>query len=128
MSQKTIKIAGWAMTALLAFLFAMSAFMKLSQSETTVAMAATVGLDPGTYRLIGIIELISLVLFVIPRTGILGTLLLVAYMGGAIVTHLEHQQPIATAVTVQVLLWITAIFRFPELKQRLLPHLNLIKS
>lgn len=128
MSQKTIKIAGWVLTAILAFLFAMSAFMKLNQSETTAAMAAAVGLDAGTYRLIGIIELISLVLFIIPRTGILGTLLLVAYMGGAIVTHLEHQQPIAMAVTVQVLLWITAILRFPELKQRLLPNLTIVRS
>lgn len=116
------------MTAILAFLFAMSAFMKLNQSETTAAMAAAVGLDAGTYRLIGIIELISLALFIIPRTGILGTLLLVAYMGGAIVTHLEHQQPIAMAVTVQVLLWITAILRFPELKQRLLPNLTIVRS
>lgn len=121
MSQKTITITGWVLTAVLAFLFAMSALMKLTLSEETIAMAGTVGLEGSTYRLIGIIELISLVLFITPRTGILGTLLLVAYMGGAIVTHLEHQQPIATAVAVQVALWITAFLRFPELKQRLLP-------
>lgn len=121
MSQKTITITGWVLTAVLAFLFAMSALMKLTLSEETIAMAGTVGLEGSTYRLIGIIELISLVLFITPRTGILGTLLLVAYMGGAIVTHLEHQQPIATAVAVQAALWITAFLRFPELKQRLLP-------
>lgn len=124
MSQKTIKIISWVLTAVLAFLFAMSAFMKLTLSEETIAMASTVGLEGSTYRLIGIIELVSLALFIFPRTGIPGTLLLVAYMGGAIVTHLEHQQPIATAVAVQVTLWVTAFLRFPELKQRLLPGLK----
>jgi hypothetical protein len=120
MSQKTINITGWALTLLLGLLFTMSAFMKLTQNETAIAQASGVGLDAGTYQLIGVVELLSLILFVIPRTGLLGTLLLVAYLGGAIVTHLEHQQSIAMAVIIQVVLWITAFIRFPELKQRLL--------
>lgn len=119
MSQKTIKITGWTLTIILALLFTMSAFMKLIQNETALAQASSFGIDATTYQFIGIIEVISLLLFLIPRTGILGTLLLVAYMGGAIVTHLQHQQPIAVAVIVQILLWVTAFIRFPELKQRL---------
>lgn len=120
MSQKAIKITGWALTIALALLFTLSASMKLMQNETTVAQASSIGLSATTYLFIGIIEIISLILFILPRTGVLGTLLLVAYLGGAIVTHLEHQQPIAMAVAVQIVLWITAFLRFPELKQRLL--------
>jgi uncharacterized membrane protein YphA (DoxX/SURF4 family) len=119
MSQKAIKITGWTLTIILALVFTMSAFMKLTQNETALAQASSFGIDTTTYQFIGIIEVISLLLFLIPRTGILGTLLLVAYMGGAIVTHLQHQQPIAVAVIVQILLWVTAFIRFPELKQRL---------
>lgn len=120
MSQKTIKITGWVLSIILALLFTMSAFMKLTQNEIAITQATAVGIDATTYLYIGIVEIISLILFLIPRTGILGTLLLVAYMGGAIATHLQHQQPITMAVGVQVVLWITAFFRFPELKQRLL--------
>ncbi len=119
MSKKAIKITGWAMTIILGLLFTMSAFMKLTQNETALAQASSFGIDATTYRFIGIIEIISLILFIIPRTGILGTLLLVAYLGGAIVTHLQHQDPIAIAVIIQIFLWITAFVRFPELKQRL---------
>lgn len=119
MSTKTIRITGWVLTALLGLLFAFSAFMKLTANDATIAQAGGIGLDAGTYRLIGIVETISLILFVIPRTGVLGTLLLAAYMGGAIVTHLEHQQSIIAAVIIQALVWITATFRFPELRQRL---------
>lgn len=120
MSQKTIKITGWVLSIILALLFTISAFMKLTQNETAITQASAVGIDAATYQFIGIIEIVSLILFLIPRTGILGTLLLVAYMGGAIATHLQHQQPIGMAVAVEVVLWITAFVRFPELKQRLL--------
>lgn len=119
MSQKAIKITGWGMTIVLALVFTMSAFTKLTQNEMAIAQASSIGLDASTYQFIGTIEIISLILFIVPRTGILGTMLLVAYLGGAIVTHLQHQQPVAMAVIFQTLLWITAFIRFPELGQRI---------
>lgn len=120
MSQKTIKTAGWVLTILLGFLFTMSAFLKLTQNETALVQASSFGLDASTYRFIGIIEIISLILFIIPRTGVVGTLLLAAYLGGAIVTHLQHQQPVAMPVLIQITLWVAALIRFPELRERLL--------
>lgn len=120
MSQKAIRITGWILTIILGLLFTMSAFMKLTQDETAIAQASALGLDATTYLFIGIIEISSLILFILPRTGIIGTLLLVAYLGGAIVTHLQHQQSIVMPVIIQILLWITAFMRFPELKQRIL--------
>lgn len=119
MTQKIIKTTGWVLAIVLSLLFLFSAYLKISQNESALAQAASVGLDPQTYLFIGIIEFISVVLFLIPRTGLLGSLLLIAYMGGAIVTHLEHQQPIAVALTVQVLVWIAMTLRFPEIRQRL---------
>lgn len=124
MSQKTIKIIGWVMTIILALLFIMSACMKLTQNETALAQATSFGIDAKTYQIIGLVEIISLVLFLISRTAIIGTLLLIAYLGGAIVTHLQHQQPITMAIIIQIFLWITAFVRFPELKQRLLSTEN----
>ncbi|WP_207425722.1 DoxX family protein [Pedobacter sp. SYSU D00535] len=121
MSQKTIGITGWALTIILGLLFTTSAFMKLSQNQAAIAQASAFGIDAAAYQFIGFIEIVSLILFVIPRTGVLGSFLLVAYLGGAIVTHLQHQESIATAVTVQIVLWITAFIRFPELRQRLVP-------
>ncbi|MFT3674383.1 MAG: DoxX family protein [Chitinophagaceae bacterium] len=121
MSQKTISITGWVLSILLASLFAMSAFMKLTQNESALAQATSMGFDAGTYQLIGIVELAALILFLIPRTGVLGGLLLIAYMGGAIATHLQHQQPVAMAITVQVLLWIAFVLRYPALLFMLFP-------
>lgn len=121
MPKKINKIAGWVLTILLGLLFALSAFMKLSQNEAAIAQAAAIGFDANTYRLIGVVELVALVLFLIPRTGILGSLLLIAYMGGAIATHLQHSQPIIMAVSVQVLVWIAFVLRYPAILQQLFP-------
>ena len=64
-------------------------------------------------------EILAFVLFIIPRTGIVGTLLMVAYMGGTIATHLHHQMPIYALIIIECLIWITAAIRFQELTKRL---------
>jgi len=120
MNTKTRKVAGWILTGLIALAFVGSAAMKLGSSgEAAEQSAAAIGLTVQTIQWIAVIELLSVILFIIPRTGILGTLLLAAYLGGAIVTHLEHQQPVFAPVILQCLVWIAAIIRFPELSQRL---------
>ncbi len=113
------KIIYWGLTAMVAFVFAGSAYGKLSGS-----MAPGFGIDAETFKLLGCIELASLVLFIIPRTGVLGTLLLAAYMGGAIATHLEHAQPVGAPIMIAAFVWVVALIRFPELSNRILGKSN----
>ncbi len=94
--------------------------MKVLGSEEAIKGAATMGISAGTLKLIGVLEIICVLLFAIPRTGLLGTLLLSAYIGGAIATHLEHQIPIFAPIILQCIVWITAVIRFPELSRRLI--------
>lgn len=118
MSEKVTKISSWVLTILLVFMLSMSAFLKLSQNDMAIQQASSIGIGASTYLFIGVIEVISLILFLIPRTGIIGTLLLAAYLGGAIATHLQHQQSVIMPVVFQIIVWITAFIRFPELKYR----------
>jgi hypothetical protein len=120
MSEKTKKIIYWSLTGLIAFVFVGSAMGKLTADAKALEMAASMGLDANTYKLLGFIEIISVLLFIYPRTGILGTILLVAYMGGAIATHLEHGQSIIAPCVIQTILILVSIYRFPELVQRIL--------
>src|SRR3954471_17208700 len=83
------RITGWILTALLALLFIVGASMALIGGEQANGMLGKYGLT-GKLALIGTGELISAILFVIPKTSSLGVLLLSAYMGGAIATHMEH--------------------------------------
>jgi hypothetical protein len=120
MSDKLKKIIYWVLTGLVAFVFVGSALGKLTADSDALKMAEGFGLNAQNYTILGVIEIISIILFIIPRTGVLGTLLLAAYMGGAIATHLEHGQSVIAPCVIQTFLWIVAIYRFPELKTRLL--------
>lgn len=120
MNTKTKKITYWVLTGLVSFVFLGSAIGKFTANEEALKMAAKFGLDSKTYLVIGVIELASLILFIIPRTGIIGTLLLSAYMGGAIATHLEHNESVIAPCVILCFTLLVAVYRFPELKNTLL--------
>lgn len=121
MKSITIKrIIYWVLTGLIAIVFLGSAAGKFSANEKALKIAAGFGLDAKTYTILGMVELLSIVLFIIPRTGMIGTLLLTAYMGGAIASHLEHSDSIIAPCIVQTLMLLVAFYRFPELRTRLL--------
>jgi len=120
MSKKSSNLIYWILTGIMALVFIGSASGKFFANEEALKMAADFGLDAKTNTILGIVELLSLILFVIPRTGILGTLLLAAYMGGAIATHLEHGQSIIAPCIIQTILFLVAFYRFPELRTKLL--------
>ena len=119
MSTKTINIINWLLAALVAFIFIGSAFSKLTANADALKMAENFGISAKTFTILGIVEIISVVLFLIPRTAVLGTLLLVAYMGGAIATHVQHNQPIMAPILIAAFVWIVAVIRLPELRSRL---------
>jgi hypothetical protein len=117
---KTKNIIHWVLAGLVGIIFLGSASGKLMGSADALKMASGLGVSTTTYKILGIVELLSVILFIYPRTGILGTLLLAAYMGGAIATHLEHNISIIPPAVVAAFVWIVAVVRFPELRQRLL--------
>jgi hypothetical protein len=112
MKNKTKIITGWALSGIILLLLAASAADKISGSEHSLQMAVSFGISPGTYRMLGIIELLAVILFMIPRTGILGLLLLSSYLGGAIATHLQHGQGLAFPAAIEALVWIASFIRF----------------
>jgi DoxX-like family len=119
MTTKTINIINWVLAGLVAFIFIGSAYSKLTANADALKMGAGFGISANSFTALGIIEIISAILFLVPRTAVLGTLLLVAYMGGAIATHLEHGQPLLAPCMISAFVWIVAIVRLPELRSRL---------
>lgn len=119
MSTKTINIINWVLAGLVAFVFIGSAYSKLTANAEALKMGASFGLNANNFTALGIIEIVAAILFLIPRTAVLGTLLLVAYMGGAIATHLQHGQPLMAPIMIAAFVWIVAVIRLPELRSRL---------
>jgi hypothetical protein len=119
MTPKTRNIIGWILTVLITLLLVFTAILKIKGGDEMAKNVTAMGLTMDTVRMIGILEFICALLFIIPRTSVLGTLLVAAYMGGAIATHVQHQLPITVPVIVECLVFISAAIRFPELTRRL---------
>ncbi len=117
-NNKTGKIIYWGLTGLVALILTGSAMGKLTGGDQAAEMAKGLG---GTTNLIllGILELSIVVLWLIPRTGVLGTLLAIAYIGGAMAVHFVNNQSILFPAFIQIIIWSVAIYRFPELTKRL---------
>jgi uncharacterized membrane protein YphA (DoxX/SURF4 family) len=120
MNSKTRNIIEWVLTGIVAFIFIGSGFSKITADAEGLKGATAIGVDATSFRFLGVIELIASALFIYKRTAVIGTLLLVAYMGGAIATHLEHGQPLLFPVLISAFVWIVAVVKLPELSNRLL--------
>lgn len=82
--------------------------IKLAQLEVVKRSMIQLGYPPGLGLAIGAIETICLVLYVVPRTAVLGAILLTAVYGGAIASHLRLGDPLFTHVLFGVYLGLLA--------------------
>jgi hypothetical protein len=60
---------------------------------------------------IGLALVISTIIYLIPKTSILGAILLTAYLGGATATNVRVLEPFLFPVFFGILIWITIYLR-----------------
>lgn len=81
-------------------------------------------LDVATMRTLGVLLLIPTLLYIWPRTAVLGATLITGYLGGAIATHLRIDSPLLShtlfGVYLGAMLWGGLWLRSPALR-RLVP-------
>lgn len=108
---------GRGLTALLAALLLFSASMKLQNSpDIQKEMVGKFGYPVEVTPPIGVVELVCMILFVIPRTSVLGAILLTGYLGGATATHVRVNDPWFGPVIIGVVVWVTLLLREPRLR------------
>ena len=107
------KITGWVVSGLITAMLLFSAMGKFTMPEMADNFAKW-GLAEWI-TMIAIGEIISTILFIIPKTNIFGAFLLSAHMGGAIVTHMSNGEPFIAQSVILVLVWAAAFVRNPEL-------------
>lgn len=76
--------------------------------------------DANVARMLGIIGLISTALYAVPRTSVLGAILLTAYLGGAIATNMRVGNPLLShtlfGVYLGIILWGGLYLRDPKVR------------
>ena len=96
-----------------------SAITKLVRLPVVIGNLTHAGLPEASILPIAILELSCLALYLIPRTSVLGTLLLTGYLGGAIVVHIISRETIVPPLAVGILVVTGAYLRFSELRDLL---------
>ena len=83
--------------------------IKFSGAKEAVEGTTQLGWQPHHLPILGAIQLVCLVLYLVPRTAPLGAVLWTGYLGGAIATHLRLDNPLFTHILfpiyVAALLW-----------------------
>lgn len=102
---KKIIWAGYILSAFPALLLLFSGVMKLVKAPSVVEGFTHLGYDQSVALGIGIVELLCTILYLIPRTSVLGAILLTGYLGGATATHLRIGEPFYGAVLLGLLVW-----------------------
>ena len=102
--------AGWALSILVIAFFLMDGGMKLMLPPIVVETSAQLGwpADRGTVYTLAALLLGSTLLYAIPRTAVLGAILLTGYLGGAVATHVRVGSPLFTHVLFGVYLGVIA--------------------
>jgi len=93
-----------------------SAAMKLAHPPQLDEGFAHLGVPISLALGLGILELACTIIYVIPRTAVLGAILLTGYLGGAIITHMRIGEAAYLHVVFGVLIWGGLYLRDPRLR------------
>ena len=90
---------GWTLSVLAILFLVMDAVMKLLALPIVIKSGEALGF-PGAdmARALGIILAVCTALYAFPRTSVLGAILLTAYLGGSVATHVRADNPLFTHV------------------------------
>jgi hypothetical protein len=82
----------YALSAIPVLLLLMAVAFDLLKTEMAVKGAADLGYPENTVRMLGGFALVTVVLYLIPRTSVLGAIFVACYFGGAVATHIRAGQ------------------------------------
>ena len=112
--------SGRTLSALAVLFLTFDATIKLLQLPVAVEGTKKLGYPGNVVFVLGVIQLICLIVYLIPRTAVLGAILWTGYLGGAVATHVRVADPLFTHILfptyVAALLWGGLWLREPRLR------------
>ncbi len=112
--------AGWGLSALVIVFLLMDSVMKLLAVPAVLEAGQSIGF-PGVSlnRSLGLLLLACTALYIVPGTCVLGAILITAFLGGAVATHVRLGTPLFShvlfGVYVGLLMWTGLVLRYPRL-------------
>lgn len=120
---KTKRWVSYIMSGLVILFMLMDSIMKFVKPKEVIEGTLALGFAEHHIPIIGALGLISTLLYALPRTSVLGAILLTAYFGGAVATHLRLDNPLFThtlfTVYFGILMWGGLWLRSSKLRELL---------
>lgn len=115
------------LTGLIGLIFLASGVAKLAHVPKVVGGLVHAGIPEAALIPIGVLEISLAILYVLPRTSVLGTFLLTGFAGGAIMTHIIAREIFAPPLIIGILMFVAAYLREPQLR-KLVPFRGTARS
>ena len=120
---KTKLWTSYVMSGLVILFMLMDGIMKFVKPPEVIEGTLALGFAEHHLPVIGLLGLISTLLYTFPRTSIVGAILLTGYFGGAVATHLRLNNPLFThtlfTVYFGILIWGGLWLRNSKLRELL---------
>lgn len=123
---KGLKVLDWVLRIVVAIILLQTLFFKFSAAKESVYIFSTLGAEPWGRIGSGVVELIAAILLLWPRTAVIGAILSMGTISGAIMAHLtmlgiklsavgDNGELFALAVVVFVLSLMVLVLRRAEI-------------
>jgi hypothetical protein len=113
-------VTSWIITGLITAFLLLDVTIKFVQPKGVAEAFARTGWPLHLSVTLGVLLLVSTILWLIPRTAILGAILLTGYLGGAVATNLRLENPLFSntlfPVYFGVLIWGALWLRDPQIR------------
>lgn len=96
--RKWMRRTGWGMSGLMIAFLLFDALSKLALERHVVEAATKIGYPVEVLQPLGVICLVCTILYAVPRTAVLGAILLTGYLGGAIASKVRIEDPLFSSV------------------------------
>ena len=120
MPSKRTLLAGRIISGVVTAFMLFDGIFKLPKPAPVVDSFKKLGYDPDIAIPIGVLALLCAILYAIPRTAVLGAILLTGYLGGAVATHVRVSDPLFTHILFPVyfgvLAWVGLYLRDERLR------------
>jgi hypothetical protein len=116
-NSKKIVWVGRVISAIPVLFMVFSAVLKFPRLAPVVQGMVRFGYPDDLLFLLGVLEFLSCVVYVIPRTAVLGAILMTGYLGGATASNVRIGDPsYIMTVVLGVMVWGGLFFREPRVR------------
>jgi hypothetical protein len=112
---------GWVLSAVPIVFLGSGAFFALTHASFVMEGMGKYGFTPSFTTIVGMCELLCVLFYAIPRTAAFGAMLMTAYMGAAVITHLRAgESQWFVPIVFCVIVWAGLLLRRPSLRTAIL--------